>query len=129
MKTRMCRAGGPILVAAFTSTVTLLVCNCAAQSTSPQQPRTAGTTATALTPEQKEAQKHYRIALEALKNNDFSTAADELIAASKLAPKNALIWYNLAVVESKKGDSASALQHLHKAQSLGLPKSVQDDAD
>jgi hypothetical protein len=82
----------------------------------------------ALTPEEREAQKHYRIAQEALKNNDLSIAADELDQAAQLAPKNAIIWYNLAQVESKKGDSASALQHLQKAESLGLPKSVQDNA-
>lgn len=54
--------------------------------------------------------------------------ADELGQAAQLAPKNAIIWYNFAQVESKKGDSASALQHLQKAESLGLPKSVQDAA-
>src|SRR5579863_7943308 len=71
-----------------------------------------------LTPQEKEAQKHYRIALEALKNNDLSTAADELNQAAQLAPKNAVIWYNLAQVESKKGDSKLALEHLQKAESL-----------
>ncbi len=84
---------------------------------------------TALTPQEREAQKHYRVALEAIKNNDFSTAADELKAASELAPKNALIWYNLAVVESKEGDSKAALDNLQKAEALGLPKTVQDEAD
>jgi hypothetical protein len=73
-----------------------------AQTSSAQAPKQAATASAALTPDQREAQKHYRIALEALKDNDFATAADELTAASKLAPKNALIWYNLAVVESKK---------------------------
>ncbi|MGB2592178.1 MAG: hypothetical protein WBG02_18695 [Candidatus Acidiferrum sp.] len=82
----------------------------------------------ALTPEEREAQNHYHIAQEALKNNDLSIAADELGQAAQLAPKNAIIWYNLAQVESKKGDSASTLQHLQRAGSLGLPKSVQDNA-
>lgn len=93
----------------------------------PRKP-TNGQSAT-LTPQEKEAQKHYRIALEAVKNNDFATASDELKAASELTPKNALIWYNLAVVESKKGDSKLALDHLHKATSLGLPKTLQNDAE
>ncbi len=83
----------------------------------------------ALTPQEKEAQKHYRIALEAIKNNDFTAASDELKTAADLAPKNALIWYNLAVVESKKGDSKSALEHLQKAESLGLPRNLQNDAE
>jgi hypothetical protein len=101
-----------------------------AQSTPQQPPKKAAAAQSApLTPQEREAQKHYRVALEAIKNNDFSTAADELKAASGLAPKNALIWYNLAVVESKKGDAKSALEHLQKAESLGLPKSMQNDAD
>lgn len=54
---------------------------------------------------------------------------DELTTASTLAPRNALIWYNLAVVESKKGDPAPALEHLKKAESLGLPKNLHNDAD
>jgi tetratricopeptide (TPR) repeat protein len=81
-----------------------------------------------LTPEEKEAQKHYRIAQEALKNNDLNTAADELKTAATLAPNNAVILYNLAVVESKKDDPKSALDHLHRATSLGLPENQQDNA-
>ena len=101
-----------------------------AQSSAQQAPKKpASAQSVALTPREKEAQKHYRIALVAIKNNDFSTASDELKAASELAPKNALIWYNLAVVESKKGDSAPALEHLQKAETLGLPKTLQTDAD
>ena len=103
----------------------------AAQSPSQQSARQAKTVpSAALTPKEKEAQKHYRIALEALKNDDLATASDELTSAAELAPKNALIWYNLAVVESKKGDeSPLALQHLQKANSLGLPSSVKSDAE
>jgi hypothetical protein len=69
------------------------------------------------------------VALEAMKNNDLSIALDELKQAAGLAPSNALIWYNIAVVESKKGDSKAALEHLHKATSLGLPSSQQEDVD
>lgn len=103
----------------------------AAQSPSQQSARQAKTVqSAALTPKEKEAQKHYRIALEALKNDDLATASDELTSAAELAPKNALIWYNLAVVESKKGDESTlALQHLQKANSLGLPSSVKSDAE
>jgi hypothetical protein len=52
-----------------------------------------------------------------------------LKAAVDLTPKNALIWYNLAVVESKEGDSAPAFEHLQKAENIGLPKALQNDAD
>jgi tetratricopeptide (TPR) repeat protein len=100
-----------------------------AQTPLPSPKKSVSAQSAMLTPQEKEAQKHYRIALEAIKNNDFSTASDELKTAADLAPKNALIWYNLAVVESKKGDSALALQHLQKAETLGLPKSLQNDAD
>lgn len=97
---------------------------------SPQQKTTTQTRKTPqLTPEEKEAQKHYRVAQEALKSNDLATAADELKTASTLAPNNALILYNLAVVESKRNDPDSALEHLHKAMSLGLPVAQQDDAE
>lgn len=92
--------------------------------------KTAENRSAILSPDEREAQKHYRISLEALKHDDFATAADELKIASELAPGNALIWYNLAVVDSKQGDSAqSALDHLQKATSLGLPKAMRNDAD
>lgn len=82
-----------------------------------------------LSPEEKEAQMHYRIALEALKNNDLVAAQQELTQASALAPKNALIWYNLAVVESKSNDPQSAMKHLQKAIDLGMPAAMKDDAN
>ena len=92
--------------------------------------KTATSAAPVLTPNQREAQKHYRIALEALKNNDLDIALQELNSAAELDPKNALIWYNIALVESKKGDSPqSALDHLQKSTSLGLPKTIRNDAD
>lgn len=101
-----------------------------AQPSEPQTPRkSVRSQPTALTPQEKEAQKHYRIALVALENNDLSTAQQELKAAADLAPGRALIWYNLAVVESKKSDPVSALNDLQKAENLGLPKSQQTDAD
>ncbi|MGB8099751.1 MAG: hypothetical protein WCF17_21560 [Terracidiphilus sp.] len=93
-----------------------------AQST-PQQPpkKAASAQSSPLTPQEREAQKHYRVALEAIKNNDFSMAADELKAASEFAPRNALIWYNLAGVESKKGDTKSALEHPQETENLAVP--------
>ena len=48
--------------------------------------------------DEEQARKHYRVALEALKNNDLESAAEELSKAAELAPNNALILYNLAVV-------------------------------
>jgi hypothetical protein len=82
----------------------------------------------AQTPQEKDAQKHYRLAVEALKNDDQVTALDELRTAAALAPSNGMIWYNIAVVESKRGDSSAALVHLHKAVVLGLPKNLEGDA-
>ena len=121
----------PMLVV-LTVALRLSICSipAAGQSTPQQSPKKAASAQSApLTAQEKEAQKHYRVALEAIKNNDFSTAADELKSASELAPKNALIWYNLAVVESKNGESAPALEDLQKAEHIGLPKSMQNNAD
>ena len=54
-----------------------------------QQPAKKSTSAepAALTPEEREAQKHYRIALEALKNGDLATASDELTSAAELTQR------------------------------------------
>jgi hypothetical protein len=81
-----------------------------------------------LTPQEKDAQNHYRLAVEALKNDDQVTALKELRTAAALAPSNGVIWYNIAVVESKRGDSSAALVHLRKAVVLGLPKNLQSNA-
>jgi hypothetical protein len=119
-------------VIAFSAALPLLLgfSRALSQSSTQQTPKkSTSAQSAALTSHEKEAQKHYRIALEAIKNNDLATASDELKEAADLAPKNALIWYNLAVVESKKGDSAPALEHLQEAETLGLPKTLQNDAD
>jgi tetratricopeptide (TPR) repeat protein len=121
-----------LLVAVYLSAVSLLpVIPWVLAQSSPSQtpPRNATGQQRALTPQEREAQKHYRIAQEALKNNDLNTASDELKTAADLAPKNALIWYNLAIVESKKGESSTGLEHLQKAEVLGIPKSLQNEAD
>jgi FKBP-type peptidyl-prolyl cis-trans isomerase len=77
----------------------------------------------------REARKHYLVALEALKNSDLAEALSELKKAASLAPNRALIWYNIAVVESREGKVNEALDDLHKAERLGLPASQQDDVD
>lgn len=88
---------------------------------SPQQKTTTQTRkGPQLSPEEKEAQKHYLLAQEALKNEDLDTASYELKIASIAAPKNALVWYDLAIVESKKGNVSTAFDNLRKAKTLGL---------
>lgn len=131
MDTRIVEKGGSFRVASLVAILLLPSGSnrVLAQSSQQTPKKSPSAQSVPLTPQEKEAQKHYRIALEAIKNNDFSTASDELKAAAELAPKNALIWYNLAVVESKNGDSAPALEHLQKAETLGLPKTLRNDAD
>ncbi len=116
----------PISAQAYLAVLALLT------SYSPRQQstgRASSSNPSALSSQDREAQKHYRVAQEAIKNNDFSTATDELRAASNLAAKNSVIWYNLAVVESKNGDPDDARLHLQKAEIIGLPKRLQADAD
>ena len=81
------------------------------------------------TPEEKEAQFHYKVAVTALKNDDLEVAASELEKAAKLAPNNALVQYNLAVVKSKNNKPAEALVNLKKAMELGLPSTEAAQAD
>jgi hypothetical protein len=82
-----------------------------------------------LSPDEKEAQFHYKVALTALKNNDLEIAASELEKAAKLAPNNALVQYNLAVVKSKNNKPAEALVNLKKALEIGLPSVEAAQAD
>ena len=71
-----------------------------------------------------DAKLHYKVALIALEKNDLETALTELRRAAELAPSNPLVFYNLAVVYSKKaGMEATALEYLQKARRLGLPAS------
>ena len=46
------------------------------------------------------AQRHYQAGLAALEKNDLAAAEEEMQAAAKLAPKDALIFYKLAVIQS-----------------------------
>lgn len=72
----------------------------------------------------------YKVALKAIENGDWPVAEQNLREAARLAPDNALIWYNLAIVESKSNDKIrEALDSLHKAISLGLSGKVKDQAD
>ena len=50
-------------------------------------------------------------------------------AAARLAPKNALIFYKLAVIQSKRGEWEAGIKSISVAQKLGLPKKLQDAAN
>lgn len=50
-------------------------------------------------PEADSAQRHYQAGLAALEKNDLAMAEEEMQAAAQLAPKNALIFYELAVIQ------------------------------
>jgi hypothetical protein len=67
-----------------------------------------------------EAGRHYQLALSALQNGDLEAAVNDLNKAADLAPRNALIQYDLGVVESQLGRVESALNHLRTARDLGL---------
>jgi hypothetical protein len=68
-----------------------------------------------------EAGRHQQLALSALQDGNLEAAANELNKAADLAPRNALIQYDLGVVESQLGRVESALNHLRTARDLGLP--------
>src|SRR5579862_7890954 len=75
------------------------------------------------------AQAHYQAGLAALEKNDLAAAEEEMQAAAKLAPKNALIFYKLAVIQSKRDEWQAGIKSLDVAQKLGLPKELQDAAN
>jgi hypothetical protein len=99
------------------------------QSGSTASRQTKPATQPTLTPDEKEAQFHYKVALTALKNNDLEIATKELEQAAKLAPNNALVQYNLAIVTSKRGKPAEAVADLKRAIDLGLPSTEAAQAD
>src|ERR1700748_758871 len=74
------------------------------------------------------AQRHYQAGLAALEKNDLAAAEEEMQAAAKLAPKNALIFYKLAVIQSKRDEWQAALKNIDAARKLGLPKNLEDEA-
>ena len=74
------------------------------------------------------AQRHYQAGLAALEKNDLAAAEEEMQAAAKLAPKNALIFYKLAVIQSKREEWQAALKNIDAARKIGLPKNLEDEA-
>jgi hypothetical protein len=74
------------------------------------------------------AQRHYQAGLAALEKNDLAAAEEEMQAAAKLAPKDALIFYKLAVIQSKRDEWQPALKNIDAARKLGLPKNLEDEA-
>ena len=76
----------------------------------------------------KEAQAHYQAGLAALEKNDLAAAEEEMQAAARLAPKDALIFYKLAVIQSKRDEWQPALKNIDAARKLGLPKKLEDEA-
>jgi hypothetical protein len=76
----------------------------------------------------KEAQAHYQAGLAALEKNYLAAAEEEMQAAAKLAPKDAMIRYKLAVIQSKRDEWQPALKNIDAAQKLGLPKNMEDEA-
>ncbi len=76
----------------------------------------------------KEAQAHYQAGLAALEKNDLAAAEEEMQTAAQLAPKDALIFYKLAVIQSKRDEWQPALKSIDAARKLGLPKKLEDEA-
>jgi tetratricopeptide (TPR) repeat protein len=74
------------------------------------------------------AQRHYQAGLAALEKNDLAAAEEEMQAAAKLAPKDALIFYKLAVIQSKRDEWRPALENIDAARKLGLPENLEDEA-
>jgi len=74
------------------------------------------------------APRHYRAGLAALEKNDLAAAEEEMQAAVRLAPKNAMIFYQLAVIQSKRDEWQPALKNIDAARKLGLPKNLEDEA-
>jgi tetratricopeptide (TPR) repeat protein len=99
------------------------------QSSSATGQNSSAHNAPALTPDQKEAQTHYKIAVLAVDNGDFDIALKELAQASQLDPNNAVIWYNLAIVQSKKGKNSEALSSIEQALKLGVPEELKVAAE
>ena len=67
------------------------------------------------------AQLHYNNAVSAIAKNDWATAKSELIRARKLAPRNALVSFDLALAYEHTGQTEAARTELNHALELGLP--------
>jgi tetratricopeptide (TPR) repeat protein len=72
---------------------------------------------------------HYKVGLVALKNNDTDTAIREFTEAHRLAPQNADVLYNLALLESQRGNTQAALDFLRRALAAGLPPEARQEAE
>jgi hypothetical protein len=93
------------------------------KSTQRQEKNSVGQSA-----EEREAKQHYKVAQEAMQHGDVDVALEELQKSAVLAPRNAIVWYNIAILESKKNEPKAAMDHLTKAQTLGLPPELQESA-
>ncbi len=67
-----------------------------------------------------EAALHFKIAVAALNDGNFAVALKELEKSAALQPQNALIHYNLAIVNQKFDRPRMALISLRHAMQLGL---------
>ena|ERR1700722_6440422 len=74
--------------------------------------------------DQREAKGHYRIALEALHDDNVSVASEELTKAVGLAPDNALVRYYLGLVQSKHNEAARPQRVLPQVASLKSNRNV-----
>jgi len=84
---------------------------------------------TAQTRDVSVAKQHYANAVAAIANNDWAKARSELIQAKQLAPRNALISYDLALAYKHTGQLRSARAELNRALQLGLPAGQKQDAE
>jgi mycoredoxin-dependent peroxiredoxin len=75
-----------------------------------------------------EAKQHYQNAITAIGTGDWQTAKNELLDAEQLAPRNALVHYDLALAYSHLGEIKSAQDELNEAAQLGLPAEQQQAA-
>jgi hypothetical protein len=80
-------------------------------------------------PDADPAQRHYQAGLAALEKNDLAAAEEEMQAAAKLAPKDAMVFYQLAVIQSKREEWEAGIKSISVAQMLGLPKKLEDAAN
>lgn len=70
-------------------------------------------------------EKAYQKAMAEIQSGNWVAARDDLRQAAAIAPTNASVHYDLAVVESHTGDGMDALSELKRALALGLPVAKQ----
>lgn len=71
---------------------------------------------------------HFKIAAEAIKHGDFAVAERELKRSLELAPDNALLFYNLAIVQERLDRPQEALASIERALKIGLGDSERSSA-